>query len=123
MEHYNDTEIADKLRGYVKVDDIADVPLNTHIRYFIKQKDGSWAFRTGGFLHDKQNPQVYVILNNGNNQWSVQVKDIVFFKKMSQTEEIEALRIMYESELGKKNRMIDTLRGENYTLMKQISKL
>lgn len=103
-------EIAEKLQGYVKVDDIADVPVGTHIRYFKINPDGSQMFRMGGLLQNKLNADKYVMLSNGKNTWSVQVKDTVFFRKMSHKEEIEALRAHYEKELEKKDAVISKLK-------------
>lgn len=103
-------EIADKLQGYEKVDDISEVPLNTHIRYFVKRKDGGQDFRTGGFLYNKQNPDRYIMLSNGKNIWSVQVKGTTFFRKLSQKEEIDAIRAKYENKLAEKDKIIKSLK-------------
>ncbi len=81
QEQLTADEIASKLQGYEKVDDIAEVPLNTHIRYFTTDKDGSQNFKMGGFLVNKQNPDKYIRLSNGKLSWSVQVADAVFLKK------------------------------------------
>ena len=102
QEKLSREQIEDKLQGYEKVDDISEVPLNTHIRYFIEQKDGSQLFRTGGFLQNKQNPEKYIMLSNGKNVWSVQVANTVFFKKMSQKDEISALHRHYKKKIGRK---------------------
>lgn len=110
QENLSADEIADKLQGYEKVDEIADVPLNTHMRYFAKQPDGTQVFRTGGFLHNKQNAETYVMLTNGKTIWSVQVKDAIFFKKMSQKEEIDTLHAMYKKKLAEKDDTIDKLK-------------
>jgi hypothetical protein len=103
-------EITKKLQGYEKVDNMAEVPLNTHIRYFKIEPDGTQVFRTGGFLYNKRNPEEYIMLSNGKNTWSVQVKDTVFFKKMSQKDEIEAIHIMYKKKLAEKDLAIDKLK-------------
>lgn len=102
-------QIEDKLQGYEKINDIAEVPLNTHIRYFIKQKDGTQLFRTGGFLHNKQNSEKYIMLNNGKNIWSVQVANTIFFKKMSQKDEISTLHRHYKKKLEEKDKQIKKL--------------
>lgn len=83
---YQDTlskaEINDKLEDYVKVDDISKVPVKTHLRYFAIDKETKQKhFRLGGFLMNKDNCDKYVVLGNGANSWSVQVKDTEFFKK------------------------------------------
>lgn len=71
---YTDTlqtnaSMKEKLQNYERVEDIEDVPLNTHVRY-VTIKDGKQRFCLGGFLikiHKK-----YVILSNGRQSWSVQ---------------------------------------------------
>lgn len=103
-------EIADKLQGYEKVDDIAEVPLGTHMRYFKINPDGTQVFRMGGLLHNKLNADKYVMLSNGKNIWSVQIKDTVFFRKMSHKEEIEELRTQYEKKLAEKDAIIGKLK-------------
>ena len=110
QENLSADDIAQKLQGYEKVTDIADVPLNTHLRYFLIQKDGSHAFRTGGFLHNKTNPEKYVMLTNGKYTWSVQVDGTTFFKKMSQKDEIKKLQSHYEKQLAEKDKIIDNLK-------------
>lgn len=103
-------DISEKLQGYEQVHDIAEVPLNTHIRYFVKQKDGTQTFRTGGFLSNKQNADKFVMLSNGKQGWSVQVKGTVFFKKMSQKDEIAAIHAQYKKKLDEKDEVIAKLK-------------
>ena len=110
QEKLTEDEISDKLQGYAKVDNIADVPINTHLRYISTQPDGSQVFRTGGFLQNKQNADIYVMLQNGKVSWSVQTADTVFFRKMSQKEEISAIREQYEKKLLEKDQIIDKLK-------------
>ena len=110
QEQLSADEIAKKLQGYEKVDDIAEVPLNTHIRYFKTNPDGTQVFRTGGFLHNKQDPEKFVMLSNGKNIWSVQVKDTVFFKKMSHNDELDAIHALYKKKLNEKDEVIDKLK-------------
>ena len=61
QEQLSANEIGDKLQGYEKVDNIAEVPLNTHIRYFTTKPDGTQVFRMGGFLYNKQNSKIFVL--------------------------------------------------------------
>ena len=61
--------MSEKLVGYVRVDDIDYVPLNTHVRY-VTYREGKQVFRLGGLLKFKH-PK-YVRLSNGTNHWSVQ---------------------------------------------------
>ena len=70
-------EIKQKLEEYKQVEDIDEINLNSHLRYFsFNPKTGKKQFRLGGFLTkiDKE----YVILSNGNLSWSVQKKNTVF---------------------------------------------
>ncbi|MEM0354235.1 MAG: hypothetical protein QXW79_01500 [Thermoplasmata archaeon] len=110
QEQLSAEEIAEKLQGYERVDNIEEVPLNTHIRYFITKKDGTQLFRMGGFLHNKRNADKYIMLTNGKDVWSVQVKDAVFFRKLSHQEEINALHAYYKKKLKKKDRVIKELK-------------
>lgn len=76
-------EINEKLQDYKLVDDISKVPLGTHLRYFI-MKDGNKLFRMGGNL--KRNldlPKFVVLVNALGTEWTVQIKDTTFYKKMS----------------------------------------
>lgn len=75
-------EIKKKLEEYKQVDNVMKLSLNTHLRYFtINPKTNEKQFRLGGFL-TKIEPE-YVILSNGNLSWSVQLKNTIFFEKMS----------------------------------------
>jgi hypothetical protein len=75
-------QVEEKLQDYKKIDDIFKVPLGVHMRYFIK-KDGQLLFRLGGQFHKNTGLPDYVILTNGKTQWSVQVKDTIFYVKMT----------------------------------------
>jgi hypothetical protein len=99
-------EIQDKLADYSKVEDIYKVPLGVHLRYFVK-KDGQMLFRMGGQLFKNNGLPEYVILKSGTNaQWSVQVKDTVFYRKMS----IVEIKQEYEDIIKKKNEKIQALK-------------
>lgn len=121
QEKLTANEIKEKLQGYQKVDNIADVPINTHIRYFIQKPDGSRLFRTGGLLYNKQNADKYVILSNGKHVWSVQVKNTVFFRKMSHKEEIDALHRFYKNKLKEKDKTIKNLEMQIRSIRKSAS--
>lgn len=110
QEKLSAEEIQEKLQGYIKVDNIAEVPLNTHIRYFTTKSDGTQVFRTGGFLDNKNESDKYIMLSNGKNKWSVQVKNTVFFRKMSHKEEIETLHSYYQKKIEEKDLTIDKLK-------------
>jgi hypothetical protein len=100
-------DIEKKLEDYKKVDDITKVPLDTHLRYFIKQGD-KLVFRMGGNLKINTKLPEYVILKNAvGKEWSVQVKDTIFFKKMS----ISEIKEEYEKIIDELNIKIKTLKN------------
>ena len=86
-------EIEKRLEDYEKVTDLFKVPLGVHMRYFTKdKKTGEKVFRMGGQLHHNKGLPEYVMLSNGTTQWSVQVKDSIFFRKLTLEEIKEALK-------------------------------
>ena len=121
QESLSPDDIKKKLEEYKKVDDINTIQLNTHLRYFTfnpvnKEKQ----FRLGGFLTkiDKE----YVILANGKLSWSVQIKDTIFFQKMTFTELKEELTEKISKNYDKE---IVELKDENKKLkntLKQVKK-
>lgn len=111
QEKLSNDEIKEKLQGYEQTNNITEIPLNTHIRYFIKNQDGTQIFRTGGFLHSKQNPDKYIMLSNGKDIWSVQIKNRIFFKKMSHADEIAAIHAFYKKKLTEKDSIINKLKN------------
>ena len=104
QEKLSPDEIKKKLEEYKQVDDIKEVPLNSHLRYFsINTKTGKKQFRLGGFL-TKINKD-YVILSNGSLSWSVQINSTVFFQKMTfselKNELTEKISLKYEKKINK----------------------
>jgi hypothetical protein len=82
-ENLTKEEINEKLEDYKLVDDISKVPLGTHLRYFV-EKNGQKLFRMGGNLKRNLDLPKFIILENATGvQWTVQVKDTTFYKKMS----------------------------------------
>lgn len=110
QEKLTNEEIADKMKGYVKVDDVSDVPLNTHIRYFTIGENGEKKFRSGGFLKIKTDPDRYVILTNGKVDWPVQISESILFRKLSHNEEIDALHTYYKKKLEERDNLIQKLK-------------
>ena len=103
----------EKLQGYQQVEakDIEHIPINTHIRYFTRDlKTGKFKFRSGGFLLRKNDPTQYIMLSNLQTKpWSVQVKDAVIFKKLSEKDHIESINKSYERKLKIKEEMIQEM--------------
>ena len=82
-ENLTKEEINEKLEDYKVVDDISKVPLDTHLRYFVK-KNNEMLFRMGGNLKRNLDLPNFVVLKNAlGAEWTVQVKDTIFYKKMS----------------------------------------
>ena len=65
------------------MDDISTVSLNAHLRYFTVNDKGEKQFRLGGFLTKIDIEKGYVVLSNGKLSWSVQLKNTIFFQKMT----------------------------------------
>jgi len=99
-DNLTEDDINNLLEDYKKVENIYQVSLGTHMRYFSKV-DGKTKFRTGGSLVHNQGLPKYVMLSNGKNSWPVQVKDTTFFAKMT----------------------INELEKENTQLRKQVNEL
>ena len=113
-------EIRDYLVDYKKVDDITKVTLNTHVRYFVKNREtGKTNFRLGGYLNKVDAEKGYVILTNGKHSWSVQIKDAIFFKK----EETKNLLGDYEAKLKTYKQEIKRLKKENEELKYALKKI
>ena len=106
-------EIREKLEEYKKVEDINTVALNAHLRYFNTDKSGNQNFRLGGFLTKIDKEKGYMILSNGQVSWSVQIKDSIFFQKMTFKDLKEELT----------NSIHDEYKNELKTLTKENKKL
>jgi hypothetical protein len=123
QEKLSPAEIKKKLEEYSQVDDISNVPLGSHIRYFtFNPKTGEKQFRLGGFLAKIDPEGKYIICENGNFSWSVQVSNSVFFRKLSFSELKEEL---IEKISKKFEKEINSLKKENKNLkdtLKQIKK-
>ena len=112
QESLSPDEIKQKLEEYKMIDDIKEVSLNSHIRYFtINPKTGDKQFRLGGFVTKIEDE--YIILSNNNISWSVQIKNTVFFIKMSFNDMKEELI----KKINKKNENeMNALKEENKKL-------
>lgn len=99
QEQLTKEQIAEKMDGYEKVDDIMEVSLGTHLRYFLFDKAGNASFRTGGTLSNKTNGTVYVVLSNGTHTWCVQVNNAKFYRKLTHTEEMDNLHDAYREKI------------------------
>ena len=119
-------EINEKLQDYKLVDDISKVPLGTHLRYFV-MKDGTKLFRMGGNL--KRNldlPKFIVLVNALGTEWTVQVKDATFYKKMSIKEikdEYDGIIEELHEKIKKYKTKIDERDGQIIELQETIKKI
>jgi len=110
-------QVKELLENYVEIDNIKDVPLDTHIRYFTKDK-GRKKFRTGGFLLNKANSDTYIILTNRKISWSVDTKNSILFKALSAKELTE----IHQDEVSELKDVIKKLYKENKQLKSKLKK-
>ena len=105
-------EMQKKLKNYIRVDDIEDVNINTHVRY-VTLKEGKQRFCLGGLLKKIHNK--YVVLSNGTLTWSVQryhwddpskepVFETVFFRILSKDEQQQKIIREQQEEIEKLKR-------------------
>ena len=114
-EMLTEEQIESMLEDYKAVDDIYNVPLGTHVRYWSLVK-GVKKFRTGGVLAQNKGLPVYVMLSNGKNTWSVQVKDAIFYSKMS----LADIKKDYASQITKLEKTVKHLTRENAELKRAL---
>ncbi len=113
-EKMSKEQIRQLLIDYEEIKNIKEfnkIDSGTHLRYF-ENKDGELKFRTGGILTVKTGLPDYIILSNGKLSWSVQVKDCIFFRRVTSKD----IKEEYEGELIK-------LKGENRGLQLIINEL
>ena len=111
-------QIKELLENYVEIDDIKDVPLDTHIRYFTKDKDKK-KFRTGGFLLNKAKSDKYIILTNRKISWSVDTNNSILFKALSAKELTE----IHQVEISELKDVLKKLYKESKVLKKENKEL
>ena len=119
QERLTNEDIKEKLKEYTKVDDIQNVPISTHIRYFIiDEQPKKHKFRLGGLLKKIDPLNRYIELSNGQTQpWSVQILNTIFYKKLTDDEKKEEMKkeLLTEinTETNKKYQTHDLLNKEN----------
>lgn len=115
-------QIEEKLEDYKKVDDIFKVPLGVHMRYF-SNINGKMVFRMGGLLHKNTGLPEYVILSTtptGKPGWSVQVKDTIFYRKMTLNEIKTEYQTIIDELIEKNKKLKDDNKKLNEKLAKYI---
>lgn len=115
IKKYSEDEVKEKLKEYVRIDDISKVNIGTHIRYF-SVVNGKRLFRLGGFLNKINLNDGYIVLGNNKITWSVQIKSSIFFKKMNFDEIKKHISLHYEEKIKK-------LKEENNKLKKSIKEI
>ena len=117
-----EADIIEKLKLYKKIEnieDLAKLPLNTHIRYFSVTKDDKGKkikkFRLGGFLNNKDNYDKYIILTNKNVTWSVDTKTSILYRKYKDEE--------IDQNINKEKQQTEVFKDENTKLKDNYEKL
>jgi hypothetical protein len=99
-------DVEKKLEDYQKVDDINQILIGTNLRYFTK-KDDELVFRMGGNLKANTGLPKFIILKNAVGvEWSVQVENSIFYKKMT----IQEIKDEYEEIIKELNGKIKKLK-------------
>ena len=111
-------QIKELLVDYEKINNIKEleqIPSGTHMRYF-EMKNNELKFRTGGILTVVTGLPDYIILNNNKISWSVQVKNCIFFKRIT----IKQIREEYNKLLYENDAVI---KGQQKLLSEQSNKI
>lgn len=117
-DKYTPEDIYNLLEDYVE-QDIHQIPLGSHIRYF-QNINGQKKFRTGGKLKFNSGLPKFIILDNGKTSWSVQIKsDTVFFRKKT----LKEIKDTYENEIDELEKKNDKLKNLIIELKKKIKSL
>jgi hypothetical protein len=119
QESLQEDDINVLLQDYIEVDfdDLVKIPMNTHLRYFnIKQTPNGEQklFRMGGTLVNKDNPQEYLVVSNGKHSWSIQVKNAIIYRKLTNDEikeEYKNIISQKDNEIKKYKKEIKRLRS------------
>tara|TARA_Y100000590_G_C15698035_1_gene1005865 strand:+ start:891 stop:1325 length:435 start_codon:yes stop_codon:yes gene_type:complete len=123
QESLSPAEIKKKLEEYQQVDEIDDVKIGTHLRYFtFNPSTGKKQFRLGGFL--SKTDKDYIVMNNGEFSWSVQKDKTVFFKKLTfgdlKEELVEKISKKYEKKIIELTEENIKLKNALKTIKKQL---
>jgi hypothetical protein len=104
-------QIDQMLAGYKQIKNFDDITIGTHIRYFVTDlTTGETKFRMGGYLHKKDQADLFVVLQGTKGTFCVQVNDhTMFFARRSAKEEIEDLKRIYAEKLKEKDEEVKEL--------------
>jgi hypothetical protein len=106
-EMLTDDQIKKMLEDYKRVKPI-ELVKGDHVRYFTVTDGKSTSFKLGGSVLKTDGLPTFIVLTNGKLTWSVQCKNNILFKKISQTETINDLK----TELIFKNDKIEDINVE-----------
>jgi hypothetical protein len=112
-------EILICLEDYKKVKSIDELKVGQNIRYFLIGLDKKLTFRTGGEIIDVKGFPEYIGVKSGRIRWPVQIRDTIFFIKMSNHE----LKEEFKLKLTEDENKIKQLLYQNKTLLTKIDKL
>ena len=111
------------LEDYEEINNIHELKPGILIRYYklINQNnDIIKLFRTGGTIINIDFEKKYLIVSNGKTNWSVQMDNSIFYKKIT----LEELKNYYENEIDNKNleikkykKYIENLKNKYNTLV------
>jgi hypothetical protein len=128
QESLSNQDIKEQLKNYKKIEDITNVAIGSHIKYFnIDPTTKKSMFRMGGILQ-KIDPQGrYITLSNGTLNWSVQLTTSILYQKMLDTEiQTELRNDIYKevyNELSNKFKGAGSSNDNVLELKKEIQKL
>jgi len=118
-------DIKDKLKGYKKVSDITKIIIGSHMRYFTKDpKKKKDVFRLGGFLSKFGEDYKYLVLQNGNFSWSVQLNGTnEFWVKMNPKDMQEQIQTEIEEIVNDKyKKKYEDMKNQSDYVLKMLKK-
>jgi hypothetical protein len=134
QDRLTNQDIKELLKDYIIVENIKEIPLGTHIRYFLIDPDTKKRkFRTGGTISKIDLQGRFIKLTAGTVTWSVQILNTLFYKKLNEEEYKEELKKEILTEINPNNdykqkiklltNKINILTEENNLLRKNNKKL
>ena len=106
-------EIENELQGYLPVESWDQIPVYSKIRYFKEDPEGL-AFRYGGRLVEKSNPES-ILLTSGKNKWTAKKQGNIFFYQLDPADHVEFIRYQERMENG-----TESLMAENRRLQQEL---
>lgn len=110
------------LDDYEEISNNDELNIGMDIRYFqivTKGNINQKLFRFGGKIINIDLKKGYIILTNGKVNWSVQLQNVIIYKKIS----IEEIKTLYENDLDTKDMKIQNYKLKIDALKKKISEL